>query len=591
MRSQRVMRSIAVLLWLAACAAPASRSAAPAPASRSADLTPVPAAKVAATANAGAAATPAQAVAGLAARVDRVFAEVASPAGPGCAVGIYRAGELVLARGYGMANLDHTVAITPATVFEIASLSKQFTATAILLLAADGKLALDADVRTYLPELPAAPRVITLRHLLHHTGGLREYDTLLDLSGYGTDDVATEPEALQLVARQRGVNFAAGTEWAYSNTGYFLLGQVVRRVSGQSLAAFSHDQIFGPLGMTHTVILDDHTRIVAGRATGDAPRDAGGFQIAMSGREETGEGNVQSSIEDLARWDANFYAKTVGGDAWLVAIRAPGQLDGGATAPYGMGLQLGTLGGLAYEAHVGGWAGYRAHIVRIPSERVAVAVLCNLATADASGLANRVMALVVPRFVAEATPAPAMPVALDEMIGVYLDPASLAIRTIARAGDQLVLGAGIGDDAPPPRKLAAVGPRTLRVVGTMADYTFEPAVAGKPARISRSAELGPARRYERVTPPATAALAALAGRYRSDELTHDLELVVVDGAIRMRPLGKPLWDGHFVPVTPDVFVGSGFTIRAECDPRGCVVALVMAANGYRAFHRRRVAER
>jgi hypothetical protein len=353
--------------------------------------------------------------------------------------------------------------------------------------------------------------------------------------------------------------------------------------------------------MTHTVILDDHTRIVAGRATGYAPRDGGGFQIAMSGREATGEGNVQSSIEDLARWDANFYTPTVGGDAWLAAIRAPGHLDNGAAVPYGMGLQLGTQGGLAYESHAGAWAGYRAHmvripsehatvavlcrahIVRIPSERATVAVLCNLATADATGFAKRVMGLLVAQLVAVVPPPPAVPAAFDEMIGVYFDPASLAIRTISRSGDQLVLGAGIGDDAPPPRQLAVVGPRTLRVVGTMADYTFEPAAAGKTARISRSAELGPARRYERVTPPSSVTLAALPGRYRSDELTHDLELLIVDGALRMRPLGKPLWDAHFTPVTPDVLFSGGLTIRAERDLRGRVVALIMATNGYRAF--------
>lgn len=560
------MRSIALMCWLAACASPARPIAVPPPAVATA---------------APEAAAPARDA--LAASVDRIFADVARPDGPGCAVGVYRAGAVVLARGYGAANLDHALAITPATVFEIGSLSKQFTATAILLLAADGKLALDSDVRTYLPELPAAPRVITLRHLLHHTGGLREYDTLLDLSGYGPDDVASEPETLALIERQRGVQFPAGTEWAYSNTGYFLLGQVVRRVSGQSLAAFSRDRIFGPLGMTHTVILDDHTRIVAGRATGYAPRDGGGFQIAMSGREATGEGNVQSSIEDLARWDASFYTPTVGGDAWLAAIRAPGHLDNGAAVPYGMGLQLGTKGGLAYESHAGAWAGYRAHMLRIPSERATVAVLCNLATADATGFANRVMGLLVAQLVAAVPPPPAVPEAFDEMIGVYFDPASLAIRTISRSGDQLVLGAGIGDDAPPPRQLAVVGPRTLRVAGTMADYTFEPAAAGKPARISRSAELGPARRYERVTPPSSVALAALPGRYRSDELTHDLELVIVDGALRMRPLGKPLWNAHFTPVTPDVLFGGGLTIRAERDVRGRVVALTMATNGYRAF--------
>ncbi len=258
----------------------------------------------------------------IAAKVDPIFAPLAPLAAneahaPGCVAGVFRAGEVLFAKGYGLANLEHDLPLTPTTTLEIGSMSKQFTATAVLLLAQDGKLALGDDVRKYIPELPSYGHLITLRHLLHHTGGLREYDALLSLSGWDNADAATEEEALRLVTLKKGTNFAPGTEWSYSNTGYFLLSVVVRRVSGKTLAAFSKERIFDPLGMKDTTIFDDHTMVVRHHATGysprETPRDGIGFKVNMSGREMTGEGNVQTTLEDLARWDANFYEPKVGG--------------------------------------------------------------------------------------------------------------------------------------------------------------------------------------------------------------------------------------------------------------------------------------
>ena len=205
------------------------------------------------------------------ARVDSIFAAYDRPDAPGCAVGVYRDGRIQYARGYGLADLEHRVPITPATVFDIGSTSKQFTAATILLLEQEGKLSLDDDVRRFLPELPAYERPITIRHLLHHTSGLRDYIGLLRLAGVRTDDVATADDALQMLVRQRALNFAPGDEHLYSNSGYFLLSLIVERAAGRSLRDEARDRIFAPLGMTRTAYLGSYHDVVPDRAIGIWP--------------------------------------------------------------------------------------------------------------------------------------------------------------------------------------------------------------------------------------------------------------------------------------------------------------------------------
>jgi CubicO group peptidase (beta-lactamase class C family) len=555
------------------------------------------------------AAAPPSASDAIAAKVDPLFAAYANAErpGPGCAVGVYRAGEIVFAKGYGYASVEHEVPITPATVFEIASVAKQLTATAVLLLAADGKLSLDDDVRKHVPELPAYGRAITLRHLLAHTGGLREYDTLLDLSGYDLADVATEDEALHLVAIQRGVNFAPGSRWSYSNTGYFLLSQVVKRVSGASLGDFSRARIFEPLGMKHTVLLDDHTRVVAHRATAYARSEAGALSIAMSNREQTGEGNVETSIEDLARWDGNFYEATVGGPSWLLAMRTPGKLDDGTPVKYAMGLRVGAVGDIQLEDHAGGWAGYRADLLRYPGERLSVAVLCNDADAEPGALAEQVAGLVYPKIAASAGSPPPRPSAraapprtavpdadLAAVVGTYVDRDSLRVRTLDVADGHVLIGAGPGRDAPPPGKLEVVDARTFRAPGSSTVYRFEPATrAGAPARLVRTAPGDPPRTYERqasVTLDA-AALGQLAGRYRSDETTRDMRIAVAGNGLQRGPWGKKLVDAALTPVARDVFTeGDALAIRFERDARGKVARAVMSIDGYASVRWTKVAD-
>src|SRR5262245_35198761 len=248
------------------------------------------------------------------ARVDTVFARFTTDT-PGCALGVVRDGALVYGKGYGQASLELKVPITPATVFDIGSVSKQITAASIVLLAQQGKLALDDELRKLVSEVPEYRQKITLRHLLHHTSGLRDYVTLLSLAGAQEESVTTDGDALALVARQKGLNFAPGDDYLYSNTGYFLLSLVVKKASGTPLREFAQEHIFKPLGMSDTQILDDHTKVIAGKAASYAPVRRGGYRAVMANWEQTGDGAVQTTVGDMAKWDANFYSGKVGGAA------------------------------------------------------------------------------------------------------------------------------------------------------------------------------------------------------------------------------------------------------------------------------------
>ena len=323
-------------------------------------------------------------------RVDAVFADYNRSDSPGCAVGVYRNGEILETRGYGMAALEQRVAIGSLTVFDIGSTSKQFTAASIALLAQDGKLSLDDNVRVYIPELPEYEHPITIRHMLNHTSGLRDYIGLMLLAGVDIDDVTGSDDALAIITRQRALNFQPGSEWLYSNSGYFLASVIVERVSGKSLREFARARIFEPLGMRHTQYRDDYRLVIPNRASAYAPRTDGGYAIDMSNWQQVGDGAVFTTVEDLLRWDRNFYEPRVGGQRLPEDLLTMGVLNDGETLDYALGLVHGEYRGLPTVSHGGSWGGYRAELLRFPGEHFSVAVLCNLATTNPSRLAQEV---------------------------------------------------------------------------------------------------------------------------------------------------------------------------------------------------------
>jgi CubicO group peptidase (beta-lactamase class C family) len=325
------------------------------------------------------------------AAVDEVFSDLTKQGSPGCALAVYRDGKIVYAKGYGLANIEESVAITPQSVFDIGSTSKQFTAASILLLEKQGKLSVNDDVRKHIPELPSYGQKITILQLLNHTSGLRDYLSLMELAGINTDSVTTDADALALITRQKALNFAPGSDFLYSNTGFFLLSVIVQRVSGKSLREFAAENIFAPLEMTHTQFRDDHAALIANRALAYAEREnKDGYMLDVSYFEQTGDGAVHTSVEDLLKWDENFYSPRVGGKEFLSEIQEHGKLNNGKVLDYAKGLFLQDYRGLHTVSHGGAWGGYRAELLRFPEQHFSVACLCNVGDAGPTRRARQV---------------------------------------------------------------------------------------------------------------------------------------------------------------------------------------------------------
>ena len=308
-------------------------------------------------------------------KVDRIFAPWAKPHSPGFALAVSLAGKIVYSRGYGMADLDHGIPITPSTVFHACSLAKQFTAMCIMLLVATRKLALTDKVQDHIPELDGIGSRITIADMLHHVSGIRDQWVLVTMAGWRlSDDVVTENDVLELVKRMKTLNFHPGSQFSYSNTNYTLAGLIVERVSGQSLADFARKRILAPLGMKRTCITSTHGEIIENRAYGY--RAAGKtFEIRMPNYDLTGATNLLTTVEDLVRWTGNFDSGVVGGKAALVAMQTPVAKSNG----YGLGLIIDTddRGRVTVE-HSGEDAGYRSHLIRYPGQQLAVALLGNV---------------------------------------------------------------------------------------------------------------------------------------------------------------------------------------------------------------------
>ena len=239
--------------------------------------------------------------------------------------------------------------------------------------------------------MPDYGQKITILQLLNHTSGLLDYLTLFYLAGVNIDGVTTDGYALALIARQKAVNFAPGSEWLYSNTGFFLLSVIVQRVSGKTLREFATEKIFAPLEMTHTQYRDNHAALIANRALAyDQQDDKTGYKLNVSYFEQTGDGAVHTSVEDLQKWDENFYSPRIGGKDFLAEIQERGKLNNGKLLDYAKGLFVEDYRGLHTVSHGGAWGGYRAELLRFPEQHFSVACLCNLGDAGPSRRAHQV---------------------------------------------------------------------------------------------------------------------------------------------------------------------------------------------------------
>ncbi len=323
------------------------------------------------------------------AKIDAVFERWNRPDSAGAVVGVVKDGALVFAKGYGMENVAAGKHLGPASRMNLGSTSKQFAAASIVLLAQEGKLSLDDDIRKWLPEMPDYGNVITIRHLIHHTSGLRDYLALHALAGLSDESSFGNQEVLDIVARQKELNFNPGEEFLYSNTGYVLLAIIVKRASGMTLTQFAQQRIFDPLGMAQTCVDTDLSIHTDTRALSYATR---GANIPPANRLDVveGDGNIMSTVGDLAKWDANFYEPKVGGQALIDQMLIPGVLNNGEKIDYAFGLVHDTVLGRPTLDHGGSWLGFRAQFTRFPQDHLSVIVLCNMATMNPDALVEEV---------------------------------------------------------------------------------------------------------------------------------------------------------------------------------------------------------
>ena len=491
-------------------------------------------------------------------RVDSVFAQYDRQDSPGCAVGVFRNGQIAYSHGYGMANIELAVPISPEHVFYVGSVSKQFTAMSIALLVQDGKISLDDDVRKYVPEVPDLGKRITIRHLVHHLGGLREKWDLFAMQGMRDGDVVTQADVIDLVRRQKAANFNPGDEHLYSNTGYDILSTIVQRVSGKSHREFAQERIFGPLGMTKTRYIDDRELVLPGRADAYAPKRGGGYITSnVSHVETTGSGGVHSSIPDLLRWDESFYTGALGGSTLTTIVQTPGTLNNGDKLSYAFGLTVDSYGGRRRVHHGGALGGYRAMLMRFPDEHFSVALLCNIATANTTLLAERVTDAYLTKPAAAAAANGNAPLGEDQPMryaGLYFNFRTEGLmRFVARDGTVAV------DGGP---ALKHEGSHQFRMGNQETMLRFDVTHAGLAERV-RVVRPGVRESvFERVaeTKPTATQLNDYAGSYRSDELNTSWQVDQRDGKLKISGARGEV-SVELTPLFADAFSGAGWIVR------------------------------
>ena len=537
-------------------------------------------------------------------QIDKVFAQWNKPDSPGCALGVYKGGQVIYKHGYGMANLNDDVPITPATVFHVASMSKQFTAASILLLAQQGKLSLDDDIHKYIPELPDFHETITLRHLMHHTSGLRDQWALLELAGWRySQDLITDDDVMSVLVHQKELNFKPGEQFMYSNTGFTLLAITVSRVSGMSFGEFTTKNIFAPLGMTHTHFRDDHEEVIKHDALG---YEQGGkdkpYRMNLTNFDTAGATSLHTTVEDLQLWDENFYHPIVGGPNFTQQMTARDKLNNGELQDYASGLSIGAYKGLPTVDHSGGDAGYRSDMTRFPDQHFSAAVLCNAAETNPTDLVRKVADIVLAKDFKDVAPpkpeakkasttpasasvqAPPTPAEMIAIAGTYWNRKEDDFTAVLIKDNKLQVDLGVND----LHELKPFAPSHFHVLGVPwsddVDFHFIAADASKPRSLEQTYKDGKPDLYESVAAfdPTPTQLAEYQGAYTSEEIDPTYRITLADGKlslVRLKHKPEPL---H--PAMMDVFSSDTGTLHFTRNANQKITGFTLNAGRIRNFH-------
>ncbi len=466
-------------------------------------------------------------------QVDAVFKSVDTPTSPGASVAVIANGKIVLAKGYGSANLEYGIPIKPETIFHVASVSKQFTAMAIVLLEQERKLSIEDDVHKYLPELPDYGYKITLRNLLQHTSGIRDQWQTLGLAGWSLEDVITQDQILRMLFRQKELNFPPGTRFLYSNGGFTLLAEIVTRVSGMPFPQFCSERIFAPLGMTHTHFHQDLTQLVPDRAYSYSPKGKG-FAAAPLNYANVGATSLFTTAADLAVWLDNFRDPKVGGAAGVARLQEGGVLTNGKKTDYGLGVSLEKYRGLRTIFHSGGDAGYRSQVLWFPDQQLGIAVVSNLGSFNPDQAARAVAAVyigdqmeAVPKVV-EPKSVAANPKELEAFAGIYpLPEIGQIVTTVVKDGKLLAAG-----QIQPPLELRPVGPRRFYSREMQADIEFLPRTNGAMGvKITQPGGVNQGERLAAADAAVETDLLPYTGVYWSEELETQYTFFLRDGML------------------------------------------------------------
>jgi len=532
----------------------------------------------------------------LAFRTDSVFRAFDRTDSPGCALGVYQNGAIRYARGYGLASLELGVPLSPRTVLDVGSISKQFTAMAMLLLEKDGKLSLDDPIRKHFPEMPGYADRITWRRALSQTSGLRDLWTMWGQTGrtFAGDTV----DAIHVIVKSAEPNYEPGDRYLYTNSGWILAAQAVYRLTGKTLAQFAEERIFAPLGMRDTRFLVDRNAIIPNLAESYSVRDKS-YRVQRNPYDGAimGAGGIHSTVEDFGRWLDNYDHATVGGRDVVGAMTTATKLNNGSPAgsgpglAYALGLTVGTVRGLRVVSHGGAWGGFRGHFLRFPDQRFAVATFCNLTTSGPDSLARKVAGIYLADQMQPDTAAawaealaktPSVPVSgtvLRPLAGVWRNVEAGEVRRTRLKGDTLV------SDGQTPSPLVPLGGGRFRLENAT-EIRFEPDVAAPKQMVVRT--LGGTTVYLRADTTAldSVRLAQYAGDYRNDEVEVTHRWKVEKGKLVVYADYRRL--AEVEPTYQDGFTRGGSVIDFVRDNRGRITGYLVQSGRVRNLRFTRV---
>ncbi len=541
---------------------------------------------------------------GQGAQVDKLFEPWTKPGSPGAAVAVFHNGEIVHQAGYGLANLEHGAPITSQTVFYLGSVGKQFTAMAIALLEKEGKLSVDDDIREYVPEMPEYGAPITIRHLLHHTSGIRDYLELMEIAGLELGHFRSDAEVVALLARQKNLNFLPGEDNLYSNSGYFLLGVIAHRASGKTLKEYAAEKIFGPLGMKSSHVHDDYTHIIKRRASAYLTGEDGELANFITTFDRVGSGGVFSTVEDLFLWEENFYHHEVGGAGVVEQLHTRGVLNDGEELDYAFGLAIGEHRGLELVGHGGALGGYRSYLGRFPEQRFSVVILSNLDTMRTRALGLQIAEIYLAEHFASSESEPAaaprepeqaIEVSAEKLAswaGLYFAPTDLLVRRIKVDDGRLIYSRTADSEN---ELLPLSEDRFLMKLDApiRVEAAFRPGPSDSAPEMLVTVNDEDPSVFQRVEPVSYTApeLAAFAGTFYSGELDDKGHLVVDGGTLKFRDIRSA--DFPIVARFADFFMDDSGSVSVSFgrDEQGRVTGFALNTGRVRGLGFTRVPDR